>query len=318
MQRTTKLVTDAIEQILIPNSAQIQHREGSKVLRWGKDSDERLIPVCKLEQVLNNRSPVTAPVASGSTEQHPIADAEQVLPIILLRYQDQLLGLEIDQMIGEQELVIRPVGAMIVPPRYVYGASILADGGLTLVIDGVALALAVFAQHRDDAQWGLLQGVHANGTLISFTPSMLSSKGQHSQLPAQSNLLHQAVSDKTLLLVDDSITLRQNLALTLQKSGYQVLQAGDGDEAIEQLRSHPNISLMICDLEMPQMNGFEFLNYRRQDPAIAQLPIVILTSQTGENYRLMAMELGATAYINKPFLEQQLLATVAGLLQKHG
>ena len=65
------------------------------------------------------------------------------------------------------------------------------------------------------------------------------------------------------------------------------------------------------------MNGFEFLNYRQQNPALAEIPIVILTSRSGEKHRLVAMELGATAFLNKPYLEQQLLATVAGLLGKN-
>ena len=120
-----------------------------------------------------------------------------------------------------------------------------------------------------------------------------------------------------ILLVDDSITLRQTLALTLQKAGYQVLQAKDGYEALEQLRHQiNNIQLVICDIEMPRMNGFEFLKYRQQDPALANIPTVILTSRSGEKHRLIATELGATDYITKPFLEHHLLATVRNVLNK--
>ena len=146
-----------------------------------------------------------------------------------------------------------------------------------------------------------------NGALVSFTPPILSSNSQPHKLPAA-----------TLLLVDDSLTLRQALALTLQKYGYQVLQARDGYEAIEQLQLQPDIQLVICDLEMPRMNGFEFLNYRRQDLILVEIPVIILTSRSGEQQRLIAIELGATAYMTKPYIEQQLLATVAGLLHKNG
>lgn len=302
------LLTGAIEQILIPQSNQIRHWEGGLVLRWGKGADERLIRVCKLEEILNYFSPVTKPHSSKSTNQNSNACTEQLMRVVLLGCQDKLLGLEVDQIIGEQELVIRPLGPMIVPPPYVYGGSILADGKLTLVIDGAALAKYVFDHQSGDL---------TNRALVSFTPPILPSNSQRSQLPAQPDPGLRAMPAETLLLVDDSITVRQTLALALQKSGYQVLQAQDGYEAIEQLRLQPVIRLVICDIEMPRMNGFEFLNYRRQDPTLAEIPVLILTSQSGEKHRLMAMELGATAYINKPYLEQQLLATVAGLLLKN-
>ncbi len=136
------------------------------------------------------------------------------------------------------------------------------------------------------------------------------------QLHAPSGSDLRVMPAETLLVVDDSLTLRQTLALTLQKSGYQVLQAGDGYEAIEQLRLQPAIRLVICDIEMQRMNGFEFLNYRLHDPTLAEIPVVILTSQSGEKQRLIAEELGASAYISKPYLEEQLLAIVADLLPK--
>jgi CheY-like chemotaxis protein len=120
-----------------------------------------------------------------------------------------------------------------------------------------------------------------------------------------------------ILLVDDSITLRQTLALTLQKAGYQVLQAKDGYEAIEQLQRHNGIQLVICDIEMPRMNGFEFLRYRQQDPTLTNIPVMILTSRSGEKHRLIASELGATDYITKPFLERKLIEKVAEVLEKN-
>jgi DNA-binding response OmpR family regulator len=120
-----------------------------------------------------------------------------------------------------------------------------------------------------------------------------------------------------ILLVDDSITLRQTLALTLQKAGYQVLHAKDGYEAIEQLRHQANnIRLVICDIEMPRMNGFEFLKHRQQDPSLVNIPTIMLTSRSGEKHRLIASELGATDYITKPFIEHSLLARVMAVLQK--
>ncbi|MDY7016429.1 MAG: response regulator, partial [Cyanobacteriota bacterium] len=113
-----------------------------------------------------------------------------------------------------------------------------------------------------------------------------------------------------VLVVDDSITLRQNLTRTLERSGYQVLQARDGLEALKQLQNSQNVSLIICDLEMPKMNGLEFLNAYRQNSRVRHIPVVILTSRQGEKHRQLALGLGASAYLTKPYLEHDLLKTV--------
>jgi chemotaxis protein histidine kinase CheA/ActR/RegA family two-component response regulator len=307
------LLADAIEQILIPQSHQIRSWDGGKALQWGTGKDERLIPVHQLSKVLDYFSQLPEPLISQP--KRPVVAQGQAMPIILIRCRDTLLGLEVDQLIGEQELVIRPLGAMIVPPSYVYGGSILADGRLTLVIDGAALMQSVFDQ----------QSAGSTDALASSTPPLLPFSQEQRQLPTQSRAAlppspepdFRTRRNKMVLLVDDSITLRQTLALTLEKSGYQVIQAKDGYEAIEQLRNQTGIELVLCDIEMPRMNGFEFLKYRQQDPALAEIPVVILTSRSGEKHRLIASELGANDYITKPFLEHKLLATLTGVLEKN-
>ncbi len=310
--QTYALLADAIEQILIPQPDQIRSWEDGQVLRWGTGDLERLIPVRRLSQVLDYCSPVSKPLVSQS--RHPFIPDEQPMPIILIRSQDTFIGLEVDQLLGEQELVIRPLGAMIVPPRYVYGGSILADGQLTLVLDGAALMQYAFDQQ-------IARSTTRN--FASSTSHSLSAGREQQQLspqtraalPASPILDSRARSDTQVLLVDDSITVRQSLALTLQKAGYQVLQAKDGYEAIAQLQHHTDIQLVICDIEMPRMNGFEFLKYRQQDPALVDTPVVILTSRSASKHRLIASELGATDYITKPFLEDRLLKTVTQVIE---
>ncbi|MFM6132714.1 MAG: response regulator, partial [Sphaerospermopsis kisseleviana] len=118
---------------------------------------------------------------------------------------------------------------------------------------------------------------------------------------------------KVILVVDDAISLRQTLSLTLQKYGYQVLQAQNGIEALEQLQLHPEIEVIISDLEMPRMNGFELLSHIRQNPDIAKKPVVVLTSRSAEKHRQLAYELGANSYLTKPYLEHEFLSTVESL-----
>jgi chemotaxis family two-component system sensor histidine kinase/response regulator PixL len=319
------LLTNTIEQILIPQTHQLRCWEGGKVLRWGKGAEEQLVPVHRLSDVLNYFSLLPETLLSGPKSL--IATEEQELPIILIRDREKLLGLEVDQLFGEQELVIRPLGEMIVPPAYVYGGSILADGQLTLVLDGAALMQHVLAKQAEESRISLSfreQPSYAARDWASEAPHILPSHQQQRQLsgqiraalPAAPEPDFRARSSNKVLVVDDSITLRQTLTLTLHKAGYQVLQAKDGYEAIEQLRHQTDIQLVICDIEMPRMNGFEFLKYRQQDPALANIPIVILTSRSGEKHRLIAIELGATGYITKPFLEHNLLVTVTDVLKK--
>ena len=333
---------DAIEQILIPQAHQLRCWEGGKVLRWNKDANserlvsppsqsrregqtsEQLIPIYQLSKVLNYSSEVANSLVFQPKQ--PYVPEGQMMPIILIRYQDRFLGLEVDQLIGEQELVIRPLGAMIVPPNYVYGSSVLADGRLTLVLDGAALMQYVSEQQTANSTDSLQDRYTADALTYttasralaaSSTRSLSSSSQEQRLLPAAPNTDVRARRDKLILLVDDSITLRQTLALTLQKAGYRVLQAKDGYEAIEQLRQHREIQLVICDIEMPRMNGFEFLKYRQQDSVLADIPVVMLTSRSASKHRLIATELGATAYITKPYLEQMLLATLTDAIENN-
>jgi chemotaxis family two-component system sensor histidine kinase/response regulator PixL len=311
--RTYALFIDVIEEILIPTANQIQRWEGGKVLRWSQGNDTKLIPIYQLAKVLNYFSPITQ--SSGVLHKHSLAPTEQMMPVILIHCQDKLLGIEVDQLLAEQELVIRPFGAIIAPPSYIYGGSILPDGRLALVLDGVALMEYLSQQQSDNS---------ISNYLASSKPHYLNSKLEESQLLAQSRadlpaLPHQDLRkrpNKTILLVDDSITVRQTLALTLQKAGYEVLLATDGYEAIEQLQYHTDIDLIFCDIEMPRMNGFEFLKTRQQHPSFGEIPVVMLTSRSSEKHRSLALNLGANAYITKPYLEHMLLTTLKDVLDK--
>ncbi|NEP00614.1 MAG: hybrid sensor histidine kinase/response regulator [Symploca sp. SIO2E9] len=332
------LLADTIEQILIPAPTHIQYWSEGKALRWGKGVDERLIPIYQLAKVLDYHSPVGELLLSPKLP--PFLNQEQSNPVVIIRSGEQLMGLEVDQLLGDQELVIRPLGAMIAPPEFVYGGSIMADGRLTLVLDGSAFMQYLFEQHINTSSESFAfdkpKVKHHNyrakatyynnayGDVGSSTTPRLSSAQQQRQLPAVTSANLPAVdrdfslgSDKTILLVDDSITVRQTLAITLKQSGYQVIQARDGYEAIEQIRHHQNIDLVICDIEMPRLNGFEFLKHRQQDPNLVEIPVMMLTSRSGKKHRLLAEELGATDYITKPYLEHQFLIKVADLLQKN-
>ena len=327
-ERIYALFAEQVEQIIIPRPEQIQSWSDGKALRWGKDADEQLIPIYQLSQVLNYSSPLPEP--SPHSNPQPFALETQAMPILLIRSQEQLFALEVNQLLGDQELVIRPLGSMIAPPSFVYGGSIMADGRLTLVLDGKSLIEYLTVRENPDGRGGLLAKTTGKATTetLEYTnaywdatsPSspILAPEQQQRQLPPTRKIPNDfgVKSEKTILVVDDSITVRQTLAFTLEKAGYQVLQAKDGYEGIEQTQRHQNIDLVICDIEMPRLNGFEFLKYRQQDAVLGNIPVVLLTSRSGDKHRFLAQELGANDYITKPYLEHKLLAMLTEIVEK--
>jgi CheY-like chemotaxis protein len=137
---------------------------------------------------------------------------------------------------------------------------------------------------------------------------------QPQQQPMEVNTAVVQPNRLMVLVVEDSVVQRQSLVQTLQKADYQVLQAGDGREAIAQMLQHGDVDLVICDIEMPGMNGFEFLEHRRQDERLSGIPVVMLTTRSGQKHRQLALALGAKAYMTKPYSEQSFLAAIGELV----
>ena len=121
-----------------------------------------------------------------------------------------------------------------------------------------------------------------------------------------------------VLIIDDSLVQRQTLTRSLTKAGCQVIQASHGREGLLRLQEHPRIQGIFCDIEMPQMNGFEFLSHCRQDPKLSQIPIYMLTTRGGQKHRQLATTLGAKGYLTKPQSEKDLLDIIAKLAQPSG
>ena len=117
------------------------------------------------------------------------------------------------------------------------------------------------------------------------------------------------------MIVDDSYTIRQLLSQTLTRARYRVAQAKDGQDALSKLEQGLVCDLMIVDIEMPRMDGFELLQSVKSQPKFASIPVAMLTSRSGFKYRQMALELGATQYFTKPYNEAQLLEAIAKLIK---
>ncbi|MBF2007730.1 MAG: response regulator [Chlorogloeopsis fritschii C42_A2020_084] len=314
------LLLDSIEKILLPNAEQMREFEGKKVLYWSTGKDECMVSIRQLSELMQYNSSFNR---SSASSHRLISNnvGEMIKPVLLLRRNREILGVEVDQIIGEQELVIRPLGSAIAPPKYVYGCTTLANGTLILVIDGVTLLESAEMQATVEIMpLPVANSFHQkplplSGTTMQSQLLLAASDSTNSPtIPINRPLAPTYNTVKVILVVDDAISLRQTLSLTLQKSGYQVLQAQNGMEALEQLQRHPEVSLVISDLEMPRMNGFELLNNVRQNKNLASKPILILTSRSADKHRQLAQALGASAYLTKPYLEHEFLSIIKNLM----
>ncbi|WP_204106550.1 MULTISPECIES: response regulator [Spirulina sp. CCY15215] len=325
-------VSNEIEQVLIPGE-KVRRLAGQKMLDWHQDGQDFTIPIYELTSLFNySRSlPQCRGLAAGEfqyQELSPILTAgENVAPILLLKGREGFIALEVDRILEEQELVIKPLSNAIAPPAYIYGCSILADGRLALIIDGFALvgqsqnkeAIAPKLNPKESLIREIVQPPTelSTQTLGLYIPeSKTTEKPPETNLPSSPLVTNkpQIQQIKTILVIDDSLTERQTLTLILQRSGYRVLQAKDGLEALEQLKSGETIHVALCDIEMPRMNGLEFLSVVKQDKTLPQIPAIILTSRSRDKFQHIALELGAYAYLTKPYLEREILEVIAEAL----
>ncbi len=295
---TYGLLIDAIERIILPTSKEVQIFEGQKVLHWPTKDDVEMVPVRQLSSMIEYPRTISRMQESESNLNNPI---------LLLRRQNGFIGLEVDQVLGEQELVIRPLGSAIIPPRYVYGCSVLKDSSFTLVIDGTMLLKD--SQYRSNT---ISQRAFLGGT--SFQ-ALASGGANIQQLPPASSPSSISSIPQTILVIDDSHSLRRTIAMSLEKVCKQVLQADNGINALTELKKSGEVEFVVCDLEMPLMNGFQFLKAAKNNPEYQNLPIVILTSRDSDKHRQLAMELGAAAYLVKPCPEDELISTITQVMQ---
>ncbi len=334
--------SESIAQIIIPGSNQIKQSRGQRVLYWG----DRLVPLHKLSDLMLYRTyNKNLKNSWAGLTSFPLGTKEVRLPnnpsislpshpVLLLSEtgivpgqkkldegSEKLYALEVDELFGEQELTIKPLGNSIPYPSYIYGCSILGDGSLMLVIDAVALInqaveqLTVFTGSKQ-------QILPPANTANMIPPENTTNLNQSRLLPGDAEKLRgESIDVETsqlplagascILVVDDSATLRKTIVSTLTRAGYQVIQAGNGVEALEKLRQHPQIDLIISDVEMPEMDGFQFLDRRRQEPSLARIPVVMLTACRSDKHQQLALALGATAYLTKPCSQPDLLAAVS-------
>jgi chemosensory pili system protein ChpA (sensor histidine kinase/response regulator) len=203
-------------------------------------------------------------------------------PLLLSRTGDHAMAMQVDQLMGSREIVVKSVGPQISTVPGVSGATILGDGSVVLILD-LAPLVRLGAWTAPEADTGEPQHVES-----------------------------QAV---TVMVVDDSITVRKVTTRLLERNDMQVIAAKDGVDALAKLQDRlPDV--MLLDIEMPRMDGFELAQLVRNDSRLRHIPMVMITSRTGDKHRNRAMQIGVNQYLGKPFQEHQLLETIRELLRE--
>ena len=236
------------------------------------------IPLIEIEKVLSyNASRHTL-----SLTGNPIIN--QTITLVVGN-NNSFAALKLSRFWNEQESTIRTIDSPIPLPPGVISSVVFGDGKVIPLIDPLALVTKSLSDRLTEARSGL------DVTEISHLPTV-----------------------KTILVVDDSINVRRYLSLTLEKAGYRVEQAKDGREAVDKLLEGLVAQAVICDVEMPRLDGYGVLEEIKERPEFSNLPIAMLTSRSNEKHRKLAFNLGAAAYFSKPYNEQQLLEKLSEIL----
>jgi chemosensory pili system protein ChpA (sensor histidine kinase/response regulator) len=251
------------------------NEKGESCIPWG----DRLLPLQPLSHLLSyNRQLSRSTVYGGKQEAETIS-------IVILRSAQNYLAVQVDQVLGEQEIVIKQIEGPIPKPPGVAGATVLGDGTVMPIAD--VLELIEISQGK----------MRADG---------IGSPWRRMALPLQP-AAEKVEAKPTVLIVDDSITVRELLSLSFNKAGYRVEQARDGQEAWDKLRAGLPCDIVFCDIEMPRMNGLELLSNMQEDEKIKGIPVALLTSRGAERHRQVAAKLGASGYFTKPYTEKDLI-----------
>lgn len=280
------LPTNVVEEMIVLQPEMVLQAAGQEVLNW----DGFIVRLIRLHQWLNLSS--SGYSANNDVDDIPAIDEPTIL---MIAQGNDLVGILVERYWQEQEVTIRQVEGNIPLPRGFTGCTILGNGRVVPLVDAIALV-----------SW-IDNDRHFQGkSLLSSHPSTHSAGNFPEEIPSTTTS-----QKKTIMVVDDSINVRRFLAMTLEKANYRVEQAKDGQDALEKLKAGARVDAVISDIEMPRLDGFGFLSRIKSEPNHKHIPIIMLTSRSGDKHRRLAMSLGAKSYFSKPFKEQELLKTLA-------
>ncbi len=220
-------------------------------------------------------------------------------PVVVFRSASQRIALHVDEVLGNQEVVVKNLGPQLSRLPGLAGMSVLASGAVVLIYNPVALSTVYGEQVRAAASAAPERADAAAADMPAATPPALPALPP---LPAAGQV-------PLVLVVDDSITVRRVTQRLLQREGYRVALAADGLQALERLQAE-RPAVVLSDIEMPRMDGFDLARNIRADEATRDLPIIMITSRIAQKHREHAQELGVNHYLGKPYSDEALLSLV--------
>ncbi|MGH9688397.1 MAG: hybrid sensor histidine kinase/response regulator [Candidatus Acidiferrales bacterium] len=226
--------------------------------------------------------------------------------MVIVKVAGKHVGVIVEEVLGKDEIVIKNLGEYLRRVKLFPGTTIASDGSLILLVDLNRLVSAEAVEHR----------------AVSATVSAARVFAPGAEAIAAGSIPSEAVDpvqdERVVVVADDSISVRKFVGRMLEKAGFRVKLASDGLEASE-IVAQSGCHLLITDLEMPRMNGYELMANLRQNPATQRIPVLVVTSRAGAKHRDRAMKVGASGFLTKPVQEDQLIATVEELLntEKH-
>jgi chemosensory pili system protein ChpA (sensor histidine kinase/response regulator) len=209
------------------------------------------------------------------------------VPLLLVRAGELRAAVTVDQVIGNREIVVKPVGPQVASVPGIFGATIMGDGRVVVILDVAPLVRRQATLPRD---------------IEPIAPV-----AEKRAVPL-------------VMVVDDSVTMRKVTGRVLERHNFEVVTAKDGIDALERMAERVP-DLMLLDIEMPRMDGYELAGAMRSDSRLRDVPIVMITSRTGDKHRQRAFELGVNRYLGKPYQEPELMRNVyelLGIAREHG
>ncbi|MFM2303343.1 MAG: hypothetical protein RLZZ135_752, partial [Cyanobacteriota bacterium] len=263
---------DGVEDTQDVSPEQIQlNSNGEQCIFWR----DELMPFKPLSDLLGFNRPLP---------RNNLYDAQEnesdLVSILILHSDSNLIAVQVDKIITDREIVIKPLQGPAPKPLGIAGATVMGDGRIVPIADVMELI-------------ELAKGNLTRTVSTEWATPMSSTTVEH--------------RESIVLIVDDSITVRELLSLTFKRAGYRVEQARDGQEAWDKLRAGLPCDIVFCDIEMPRMDGLEFLSRVQKDVALSKVPVAMLTSRGSDRHRQIAAQLGASGYFIKPYLEEALL-----------
>lgn len=220
---------------------------------------------------------------------------ENKVPVLLVKTGSREVAMQVDALVGTREIVIKALGKQLNELTGIAGATILGDGQVVLILDVPAIMITEEALHV------------SRGAPSQPRPSASTTSGTVAAPAA-------GPRRPTIMVVDDSLTVRKVTSRGMKKRGMEVTVAKDGVDALEQLRGDQLPDVMLVDIEMPRMDGYELTSRIREDDRLRHIPIIMITSRAGEKHRKRAFDLGVNDYMSKPYQEDKLVEAITGLL----